>query len=229
MHRDVDALPRAVEVEGREGQPRAPGVVERGHHAARAAHIHQRGQVGKLHRHRAGRLDPHQPRAVRQLGREVGRVHGVVHAVRDAEVRELARGQRLVGSIGIVGNEHLVAGLQEGEGHQRDGREAAGHQQAFGAPFERRQPLLEREGGRRAVQAVGVAGLGLPVARAHRGHVGKEHGRCLVHAGLRRGEGGGRCVGMVDQVGGGLAHGFDASALPHGRNPQVFYKNSSCV
>jgi hypothetical protein len=161
---------------------------------------------------------------VRDLGLQVGRVHRVVQAVRDAEVGKLAGGQRLVGAVGVVGNQHLVAGLQEGERHQRDGRQAAGHQQAFGAAFERGQALLERERGRRAVQAVGVAGLGLPVARAHGGHVGKEDGRCLEHAGLRRGEGGGRGVGMVDQGRRRLAHDSrprDASASMPITNPQL--------
>ena len=42
------------------------------------------------------------------------------------------------------------------------------------AAFERRDALLERERRRRAVQAVGVAGLLLPAARAQRGGVGED-------------------------------------------------------
>ncbi|MNT17796.1 hypothetical protein D3C72_1529710 [compost metagenome] len=143
---------------------------------------------------------------MRELGFQVGRIHRVVQAVRDAEVGELAGGQRLGGAVGVVGNQHLVAGLQERERDQRDRGQPAGHEQAFGAAFERGQAFFEREGGGRAVQAVGVAGLGLPVARAHGGDVGEEHGRGLEHAGLRRSEGGRRRVGMVDQGRGRLAH-----------------------
>ncbi len=67
------------------------------------------------------------------------------------------------------------------------------------AALERRDALLERERRRRSVQAVGVAGLVAPVARAQGGDVREQHRRRLVHRRLHRAEAGRRLVAVADQ------------------------------
>ena len=205
MHRDVDGE-AVAELEGMKRDTRAPGVVERHGRAVRPHQAHQRAQIGKLHRHRARRLQPHQLRRRRQhLGQRLG-VHRIVEAVPDAPLRQLVPRQLLAGVVGVVGDQHLVARLQQGHVDQCDRRQAAGQQQRVGAAFQRRDALFQREGRRRAVQPVGVARLVAPSAVAHRGRVGEDDRRGLVHAGLRRGESGRRVVGVVDQRGAQRAH-----------------------
>ena len=99
-------------------------------------------------------------------------------------------------------------GPQQGQVHQRDGRQPARRQQALQAAFQRGDALLEDEGGGRAVQAVGVAFLLLPLAGAQRGDVGEVHRGRLVHRHLRRVEVAGRTVGVVDELGRGACHRF---------------------
>ena len=77
------------------------------------------------------------------------------------QLRELAVGQRLVGAVDVVGQQHLVAGLEQGQATQSAmAARPLGTSRHCCAAFERGDALLQHEGGRRAVQAVGVAGLG---------------------------------------------------------------------
>ena len=70
------------------------------------------------------------------------------------------------------------------------------------AAFERGEALLEREGGRRAVQAVGVAGLAASSrARAAPRRSAKITVDALYTAGCIAAEAGRRLVGVVDQRG----------------------------
>ena len=197
----------AQQVEGIEGQARTPGVVQHGGDAACAAQAHHGDEVRELHGHRARRLQPDQPRLGRDFGFEVGNIHGVVALVAHAEMGQLALAQGLVGTVGVVGQQHLVAGAQQGQGGGGDGRQAAGHQQALQAAFQRAQALFQQEGGGRAVQAVGVAALVQPLAAAHGRHVLEDHRRGLVHGRLRRNKALGRLVGMVDEMGADLQVG----------------------
>ena len=162
--RNIHAKARAIQIKRVEGQPGAPGVVERADHATLAAQPHLRDQVGEFHRHRAGGFQPHQFRLRRDARGQVRHVHRGVILVRYAEGGQLALGQRLVGAVGVVGDQHLVAGFQKRQCHVGNRRQTARHQHALQATFQRGDALFQREGGRRAVQAVGVAVLVLPVA-----------------------------------------------------------------
>ena len=71
LDRDVGAerLALAAEREGVEGEPGAPGVVERDDHVRALARQRAAArQVGELHRHRARRLEPDQAGRRRQRG-----------------------------------------------------------------------------------------------------------------------------------------------------------------
>ena len=192
-----------IDLERIERQPRAPGVVERNASAGRTRRTQQVGQVGKFHRHRAGRLQPDQPRRRCQHRGQRVRIHRIVEAVRDAPGGEFVARQILARLVRVARNQHLVASAQQGQVGQGDRRQSARHQQRLQATFERGDARFERERRRRAVQAVGVAGLFLPLARVQRGGVREDHGRSLEHAGLRRVEAGRRLVRVVNQVGAG--------------------------
>ena len=123
---------------------------------------------------------------------------------RHAEAAQLALREVLAGAVGVVGDQHLVAGVQQRQPHVGDGRQAAGHEHALQPAFERAQALFEGEGGGRAVQAVGVAALVLPLARAHRGDVGEDDRGGLVDRRLGCRKPGGRQVVVVNDAGGEL-------------------------
>ena len=113
---------------------------------------------------------------------------------------ELVARQLLARAVDVVGQQHLVAGSQQRHVDERDRRQAARREQRLHAALERGDALLEREGGRRAVQAVGVAGLLLPVARAQRRACRRNSTvDALCTAGCTRAEAGRRPVGMGDQ------------------------------
>ena len=211
LHHDVGAAAgnlalTAAQVEPVESQARAPGVVQRGGDAAIPADLGQVGQRNELHRHRARRLQPDQFRLGTDALLQVGRIHRVVQLVGDAPVLQLAFGQRLAGPVGVVGNQHFVAGRQQRHVDVGDRRQPAGHQHAVPAAFQRRDPLFEDECGWCPVQAVCVAVLVLPVARPQRRNIREDDGGGLEHARLRRHEARWRPVRMVDQVGRWMAH-----------------------
>ena len=201
LHHDVGAQRERIE-----GDARTPGVVDGRCDALVAAHTQQAHEVGKLHRHRAGGLDPHQLRLRPDHRGQRRGVHRVVQAVRDAPVRQLVARQLAAGAVDVGRQQHLVARAQQRLVHQRDGRQPAGHEHAVPAAFQRRDALFQRERGGRAVQAVGVAGLVAPVACTQRRGVAEQHGRRLVHTDLRRLEARRRLVGVVDQRRGVLLH-----------------------
>jgi hypothetical protein len=80
------------------------------------------------------RFQPHQTRFVADFGGQVLRAHGIVKTVGNAPGFEFAGGQHLVGAVRVVGDQHLVAGFQQRERNQRNGRQPAGHQQALQPP-----------------------------------------------------------------------------------------------
>ena len=174
LDRDVDADRRAAgrgSANGSNATP-APQVLSSavGTPFARAD-LDQRRQVRELHRHRARRLEPDQLRLRPDQRRERRRIDRVVEAMRDAPARQLAAREFLAPARrrcpGSAPRRRPTAGRVD----EHDRRQAARHQQRLQAALERRDAFLEREGRRRAVQAVGVAGLVLPVARAQRGDV----------------------------------------------------------
>jgi hypothetical protein len=120
-------------------------------------------------------------------------------------------GQRLVGAIGVVGHQHLVAGLEQRHRHQRNRRQATGHQQALQAALQRAQALFQQVGGGRAVQAVGVADLSFHSVLRMAATFGKITVEALNTPGCGAEKPCGRCdVGVVDQPGGGRrGAGFD--------------------
>ena len=120
----------------------------------------------------------------------------------DAELAQLASGQVFAGAVGVVGQQHFIARFEQAQIHQRQRSQTAGRQQALQAAFQRGDALFERERGGRAVQAVGVGAFVHPLALAHGRHVGKEHGRRLVHRRLRSLEFRRRNVGVVYEPGG---------------------------
>ena len=128
--------------------------------------------------------------------------------MRDTPTFKFALGQRLVGAIGVVGDQHLVAGFKQRQGDVGNRRQAAGHQHALQATLQRAQPFLQHVGGGRAVQTVGVAGFVFPLAAAHGGDVGEDHRGGLEHARLRRSKALGRGVGVVNQPSGEVLHGL---------------------
>ena len=205
LHDDVDAERAAVE-----GEAGTPGVVQRRQHAAVLRRGDEARQVRELHRHRAGRLQPDELGAFVQRRREARHVQRVVQAMRDAEPRQLVPRQLAARAVDVGGQQQLVAGGEQRQVHERDRRQPAGHELALPPALERGDALLEREGGGRAVQAVGVAGPAAPVACAHRRDVPEQHRRGLVDADLRRAEAGRWLVGMVDERAGSV--GFQRRA-----------------
>jgi len=207
-----------------EGNARAPGVVEHGDDGALSAATlvgqlhtgHQRRNVGELQRDGARRFQPDESRGRRDVPRQVFRVHGVEKPVRDAPGRQLDCGERLAGTVSVVGDEHFVTAAQEGHVDQRHGRQTAGHQHTVFTTFDGGDALFQREGGRRSVQAVGVAALVFPVVGAQRFHVGEKDGGRLVHTRRHRLETFGGFVGMVDQAGGQVFHERFADGPPQG-------------
>ncbi len=151
-----------------------------------------------------GGLQPDQPGARADLCSQIGGVHRVVEPVGDAPGGELALGQRLVRAIRVVRNQDFIAGSEQAQCDRGDGRQAAGRQQALQTAFKRAQPFFEQEGGRRAVQPVGVTGLLFPVPGPHGRDIGKDDGGGLEYARLGRRETCRRRVGMVNEGGDGV-------------------------
>ena len=210
MHRDVDAqgfFAPGLQIKGSEGQPGAPGVVQRAPDTAFLADAHQLAQIRKFQRHRAGCFEPDEACLRTDLGCQILRVHRVVIAMADAPGHEFTLRQDLVRAIGIVRNQHLIAAAQKRQRHIGYGGESTGQQQALQSAFQRAKALFQRVGRGRAVQAVGVGALVFPVKVAHRRNMGKDHRRCLENARLRRGEPFRRAIGMMYQCGVELGHG----------------------
>ncbi|OIQ66960.1 hypothetical protein GALL_514670 [mine drainage metagenome] len=198
LHHHVHA-----QVEGLDGDACGPRGVDGGAHAVLFRHLDEAAQIGHFHRHRSGSFQPQQTGLRGDQGRQfVAAAQRVVELVGNAPGGEKFLRQLTAGPVHVVGQQHAVALLQQGKIDEGDGRQPGGAEDAVPSAVERGQPLLEDEGGGRAVQAVGIAGLATPVACAHGGHVGEQHGGGVVHAGLDRAEACWRLVGMVLQAGG---------------------------
>ena len=141
--------PPAADREGVEGDSGAPGVVERGRHAAPARDETSAARSGNsiVTDPGASSQTSFVSRADRRFERR--RVHRVVEAVRDAPAGELVARELHPRTVGVVGDQHLVAASQQRHVDQRDRRQPAGHEQRLHAAFERRDALLE-------VKVVGV-------------------------------------------------------------------------
>ena len=136
----------------------------------------------------------------------------------DPEPGEFAIGQILAGSVGVVGDQHLIAGLEERQPHVGNGRQATGHQHTLQTALQRTQALFEDEGRGRAVQPVGVAAFVFPLARAHGRNAGKDDGGGLENPRLGSYKPGRRLVVVVDDMGGKINvvvfHASHGSAPP---------------
>ena len=201
-------------VERLEQEPRAPGAVDGGEHAARPAGLGDGADVLQLEGERGGALHHHQPRGrsgERQhlLGRGArGEVAGADAVARQQSVAEPARG-----AVHAVGAQHLVARLEHRHQRRGDGRRAGGEQHHVLRPLQRAhrldQGLLRQE----ALAAVGDR------RGVERGGVRQDHGGAALH---RRVDGGRvrlrrrlRAAGGADQAG-GLAPGRVGRAAAHG-------------
>ena len=140
----------------------------------------QSAHIRKLERDGARNFEPDQARPGTQLLPQIVRVHRIVVAVTDTPGLHFMLGQRLVGAVGVVGNQQFVTGAQKGHVDQRHGRQSAGHQRAIATAFERGDTRFQREGGGCAGQAVGVAGFMRPVAVAQGRDIRKNHRRSPV-------------------------------------------------
>ena len=135
-------------------------------------------------------------------------------------------GQRLVGAVGIVGNQQFVTGSQKGHVDQRHGRQSAGHQRAIAAAFERGDACFECEGGGRAGQSVGVAGLMRPVAVAQGRDVGEDDCRSPVNGHGHGVEARRWLVRVVNEL---RAKVFHAAMLQTFGAAQTFHFSMSCA
>ena len=217
IHRHAAAI--GEQVKRLESQARAPGVVQHGGHAARAAGLNQGDQVRELHAHAAWRLQPYQLGGGRDFGLQVGDIHRVVPSMANAPARQLMLCKVFVRPIGIVGNQHLVAGAKQAQRYGADSTQAAGHQQALLAALQTAQTLFQLVGGGRAMQAIGEPAFIQPAARAHVVHAVENDGRCFVHCGLYRSKGWRGLVAVVYQVGGDVACLFLHAAMLSGKQP----------
>ena len=159
-------------------------------------------QVGKLHRHRARRLEPDQAR--RSADRARRATPDPSDRRSDARCPSRAsswRAKLLARAVGVVGDQQLVAAFSSAMSTSVIAARPLGTSSVCRPPSSvaMRSSSVKRR--RRAVQAVGVAGLLLPVARAQRGGVGEDDRRRLVHRRLHRAEAGRRPVGVRDQRG----------------------------
>ena len=139
MHRQVHAqgLGSAwLQVKGIEGQPCPPGVVQHAQHALLSTGLDLRDQIRELHGHRARRFQPHQAGLRADALAQVVHVQRVVQLVANAPAGELVLGQRFVGGIGVVGDQHLIAVLQQSQIGMGNGGQAAGDQQGVHAALE---------------------------------------------------------------------------------------------
>ena len=199
----------AQQIEGVESQTGSPCVVKRSWYALAAAEFDLCDQVGKFERDGASCLQPDQPGCRADFGRQIVDVCCLVNLVPDAQALELIKNKDLVRPVCVVGHQHFVAGVEQGQIHAGNGRQAAGQQQGVLAAFERAQALLQHVAGRRAVRAVGVAAAIQRAAAARFGHVGEKDGGCLVHCWQRCCKALRRLVVVMNQAGDAvLAHGF---------------------
>ena len=228
MDADVDTdgilIPTAQQIERLERQTRAPCIVQGGQHPQFATGAHLCQQVGKLQRHRARRLQPHQTGVRADLVRQVIHIHGVVVAMRNPPVIQLTLGQRLARAVGIVGKQHLVARMQQGHVDTGDGSQPARNQHRVAPSLQGTEALFQCVAGGRSMQAIGVAALVQPGTLAHGCHIGKEHGGRLADRRLRRLELGGRLVVVMDEIGAGVT--FHAGMITRKFRPA---RGASCT
>ena len=168
-----------------EGQTSPPGVVQGAEHAMLMAQCTQGRQIGKLHGDRTRRFQPHQSRALIELGAKTAHIQGIVDVRGDAEIFQLTSGKRQAWAVRIAGQQDLVALGQEREIDMGNGREPTGRQGAVLAPFQGGQTRLQGERAWGAVQAIGVAIALTPVALSERTDTGKDDGGGLVDGQLR--------------------------------------------
>ena len=175
LHHDVHA-----HVETTQRESGRPGVIQRDQHPARARRLTDRRQVRHFHRYRAWRLGPDQLCVRLDQVSDAGADQGVVIARGDAEVVGQPVAQFAVRVVDVVGQEHVVAGLEQREVDHSNGGQPARGQQAVGATFQFGQARFQRKGGWRAVQPVGIGVLVFPFARSHRRDVLEQDRRGVV-------------------------------------------------
>ena len=208
VHGDVHA-----QIESIERQARTPGVVQRADRTLGFGRSHQGAQIRELHGHRTRRFHPNKACVRAQHRRQRCRVHRVIRAPGDAPATEQRARLFLRGAIDIGRQQHLVTGLEQGRVDEGDGRQAAGGQFAVQAAFQRGDALLQRVGGGRPVQSVGIALLALESSRPQSRDVLEHHRGRFVHRGRESLEPVRRAVRVVnllrDGVGGVIASRWD--------------------
>ncbi len=109
-----------------------------------------------------------------------------IPAPMSAEAREKLRGELAIRVVDAGGDEDVVAGLEQREIDERDGGLATGSEDGVLAGFEFADARGEFEGGRCAVEAVGVADFVLVPGVLDGGGGGKHGGGAAIDG---RGEG----------------------------------------
>ena len=116
-----------------------------------------RREVLDFHGDRSGALAPNEARRILDQGADLGADRRRVERGRDAETREDLRRELAVGHVDAGGDEDMIARVEECEVDQGDRGLAARAEDRVRAALELGDARGELEGGRCAVETIGVA------------------------------------------------------------------------
>ena len=152
VDREIAAVVERLEVERRR-----PGIVDQHGGAVLLGDAGDGIDVLHLEGLRAGRLEiDHLGVGLDQL-LDAGADHGIEEGRLDAEVLERGVGEAPRRAVGVVGQQHVIAGLQEAHDRTGDGGEAGLHGDRAVRALDGGDRVLQRLLGRRAVAAVAEA------------------------------------------------------------------------
>ena len=151
LHADIDALIQRAMI-----QRRRPGVVVDDKRATCMRDRCDRGNVGHFEGLRARGFDQHRPGIGLEQAGDAGADQRIEIADLDAVTGEDAIAEIAGGTIGIVADQQVIAGLQHREQGGGDRGQARGRDTDAGAlrAFERHQRLLQCLGGRGSPPAI---------------------------------------------------------------------------
>ena len=175
VHHGIDAVPQRLEV-----QRRAPGVVHHHHGAVGVRGFDDGGNVLHLEGQRPRRLRVDEAGGGPHQAGDVAPGEGIVVGGLDAETGEEAVAGRAHRAVDAVGHQHMVAAAQEAQERRDAGGHARGQRDRAPAAFQRGDRLLEGEGRRRAVAAVGDLREAVLLRLVVGLHGGKQHGRGVI-------------------------------------------------
>ena len=172
---DIDAQRQRLEIERRR-----PGIVAGGLDPGRLGRLDQRRHVLHLEGERARALH------VKELGvgadeRRYARTKGrIVETGLDAETREKIVAERAHRAIDRIRHQDMVARLDVSQDRRVTGRRTRAEGDTAIAALDRRDRLFDREGGRRAVPALGHLIVAVLVGGLERRHALMDDGRGVV-------------------------------------------------